>query len=137
MTQTPIAPAMPLPMQPAAAPTIPLPAEPPIPTVTPAPESRLDQLAALYDAVKAQAELAEQQLKSVTDAIKAELANAHPDAEKVQLNHPLLAQPLRLVRVESTRVDSKALQAAYPQIYAQVAKPSVTFRLGRVSGGTA
>lgn len=60
-------------------------------TVTPG--SRLDDLLATYAELKPQADEAASRLKTVTDAIKAELAAAAPGAQRVDVQHVALVMP--------------------------------------------
>lgn len=96
------------------------------------PDSRLDQLLALYDELKAAAEQAEARFDEVNTAIKAELAGRVAQGRPVEVSHPALARPLRLTYVESWRIDSKGLKAADPATYVKWAKKSIAAKLARV-----
>src|SRR4051794_337539 len=81
------------------------------------PGSRLEDLLAVYAELKPRADELADQLKAVTDGIKAELQAAAPKATKVDVTHPALAQPLRLSYVESWRFNSKQFKADNPLLY--------------------
>lgn len=98
-------------------------------TVTPTADSRLAQLLELYGPAKEAADAAAEQLKTITDAIKAELRDAAPDATAIELGGPV---PLRLTAVSSWRLDTKALKAAEPLVYVRYAKQSTAWRLEAV-----
>lgn len=102
-------------------------------TVRPEPDSRLDQLSAQYDLVKAEAEKAAGALKAVTDAIKLELSQLAPDATSVDLDSDHLARPLRLNAVTSWRVDANKLKAEDPETYVRYAKQSTAWTLKQVN----
>lgn len=90
------------------------------------PDSRLAQLTAAYTEAKAQAEAAESHLKSITDAIKAEMTAAAPDASTIELDGPV---PLRLSARESWRLDTAKLKAADPETYVRYARKSTSWVL--------
>ncbi|WP_428964128.1 hypothetical protein [Micromonospora fluostatini] len=87
-----------------------------------APGSRLDDLLAAYAVLKPAADEAAARLKTVTDAIKAELTTALPDVQRIEVAHGSLAQPLRLTYVDSWRLDTKALKAEMPEVYVRYAR---------------
>lgn len=84
--------------------------------------SRLEDLLAAYALLKPQADEAASRLKTVTDGIKAELMAAAPKARRVDVDHPALAQPLRLSYVEGWTLDSKRLKAESPAVYVAYAR---------------
>jgi hypothetical protein len=86
------------------------------------PGSRLEDLLATYAPLKPQADELADRLKSVTDAIKAELTAAAPDALKIDVAHEALAAPLRLSYVESWTLDTKRLKAEQPALYVTYAR---------------
>lgn len=98
-------------------------------TVTPDPDSRLAQLQEMYGPAKEAADAAAEQLKTITDALKAELRDAAPDAEAIELDGPV---PLRLAARSSWRLDVKALKAADPETYVQYARQSTSWVLTEV-----
>lgn len=102
-------------------------------TVRPEPESRLEQLAGQYDLAKAEADKAAETLKAITDAIKLELVNAAPGETSIDLVSDDLAAPLRLVAVESWRIDSKKLKTEAPETYVRYAKKTASWTLRAVS----
>lgn len=109
--------------------------QPPV-NVTPEPGSRLEQLHARYEMAKAKADEAEAELKTITDAIKAEaLALVDGNVTAIELTHwagvPI---PLRLTYVESWRVDAKRLKAEDPVAYAMYATKSGTWQLRKAAG---
>jgi hypothetical protein len=95
--------------------------------------SRLEGLLANYAQLKPQADEAGTRLKAVTDAIKVELQNAAPTAQKVDVDHPMLTQPLRLSYVESWRLDTKTLKAEKPEVYVAYATKGGKWELRGVS----
>ncbi|MCW2496073.1 hypothetical protein [Jatrophihabitans sp.] len=101
--------------------------------VKPRGRSKLDQLAGLYDAVKAEKDEAEKKLKAITDAIKVELTEAAPGETSIDLVSESLAKPLRLMAVTSYRIDSTKLKEEHPEIYTAYAKPSTAWTLRQVS----
>jgi hypothetical protein len=94
---------------------------PPI-VVSPQPNTRLDDLTALYEDAKRDAAAAAERLKTITDALKAELADVAPGAPTVDLRSPYLVAPLRLQAKTQWRVDTKALKEKDPETYVQYAK---------------
>lgn len=86
------------------------------------PGSRLEDLLATYAHLKPQAEELATRLKTVTDAIKAELTTRHPGAVQVDVAHEALAAPLRLSYVESWTLDTKRLKAEDPETYVRYAR---------------
>lgn len=96
--------------------------------VTPEPGSRLAELIAVYNHVKATADAAAERLRVVTEAIKAEAIPQAPTATSIELTG---AVPLRLVSREQWRIDTKRLKAEDPLTYVRYAKKSVTWSLSR------
>jgi hypothetical protein len=111
---------------------IPTQASPPAvtPTISPEPDTRLDQLAAEYAALKPLADEYAARLESIKDGIKAELAAAAPGATKVLLACIYLEKPLQLVARTSWRVDMKKLKAEQPETYVRYAVQSTSWSLG-------
>jgi hypothetical protein len=103
-------------------------------TVRPAAGSRLDQLAGLYAAAKQAAEVAVEQLETLTTAIKVELTMAAPDAPRVDLVHAALPAALRLQAKTSWRLDTGRLKAEQPELYVRYAKQSTAWELRAVKG---
>jgi hypothetical protein len=93
------------------------------------PGSRLEDLLATYSELKPRADELAGRLKSVSDAIKAELQTQAPQAQRVDVDHPALAQPLRLSYVESWRLDAKQLKADDPATYVKYAVKGGTWQL--------
>jgi hypothetical protein len=111
--------------------------EPEIPVVVLAPGARGDQLVAKYSQVKPQVDALTKELKEITDAIKVEamMAMASIGAkDAVDLHAPSLERPLRFSSHQRTTVDSKALKATHPDIYAEVSNVSTVWTLKQVSG---
>jgi hypothetical protein len=102
--------------------------------VQPEPDSRLAQLCARYDAAKIAADDAAGYLKSITDGIKVELAEAAPGETRVDLVHPALTAPLRLQAKTTWRLDTPRFRAEQPETYVRYAKQSVSWELRAVSG---
>lgn len=102
--------------------------------VTPAPESKLEQLHALYETTKADADAAAARLKTVTDAIKVELTSLHPEQPRLQLIGSA-GPPLALSYTETKRFDSTRFRAVNPETYAAFIKVSGSWRLAPVKGG--
>jgi chromosome condensin MukBEF ATPase and DNA-binding subunit MukB len=97
------------------------------------PDTRLEQLLAQYDMAKAESKKADEALKAITDGIKQELAAAAPDAVDIRVDSPDLAQPLRLLAIESWRVDATRLKTEAPETYVRYAKKSTAWQLRAVS----
>lgn len=113
-------------------PETPQPPMPP-PELTPAPDSRLDQLAAELAHVDEEYAQLHERREELRDAIKAELLRAMPEGAKALiLSSPHLPTPLRFSEVTSWRIDSKKLKAADPYTYAKYAKQSTSMRLDPV-----
>lgn len=104
-----------------------------MPTITPEPESRLAQLVAQYDLSLAERDKAKEAHDAIVAGIKSELANAAPGESSVDVASPELTQPLRLIAVESWRVDSKLLKDREPETYVRYAKQSTSWTLKRVT----
>lgn len=100
--------------------------------VVPEPDTRLDQLAAEYAALKPLADEYAARLKAITDGIKAELSTAAPGETKVLLHSSYLAKPLQLSARFERRVNAKKLQAELPDIYEQYAPLGAHWRLEQV-----
>lgn len=103
-----------------------------VPNIKPEPDTRLDQLAAEYAALKPLAEEYAQRLESIKDGIKAELASAAPGATKVLLTCSYLEKPLQLSARTSWRVDMKRLKAEQPETYVRYAVQSTSWSLGSI-----
>jgi hypothetical protein len=101
----------------------------PVPAVQPTPGSRLDDLLAVYAGLKPQADEIATRLKTVTDAIKTELLAAAPGAQRVDVAHTALAQPLRLSYVETWTLDTKRLKAENPALYVAYARKGGSWQL--------
>src|SRR5262245_7564899 len=93
----------------------------PATTIKVEPGSRLEDLLAAYAQLKPQADELASRLKTVTDAIKAELTVAAPGARAINVAHPALAVPLRLSYVESWRLDTERLKTEDPGLYVRYA----------------
>lgn len=102
---------------------------PPAPIVKPAPDSRLEQLVAQFDEAKKLAEKHAARLNELKDAIKSELANAAPGAEKVLLHSDYLDKPLQMSYRTEWRLDSKRLKAEAPRTWVEYAKQGGSWRL--------
>lgn len=118
---------------PTALPTQPPPPVPPT-TVTPPPDSRLDQLAAEYAALKPLADEYAERLKTITDGIKAELTTAAPGATSIVLSSSYLSRPLRLQAVTRMQFDSTRLKKEHPEVWQLFAKASTSWRLAPTEG---
>lgn len=101
--------------------------------VTPEPDSRLAQLAAQYDLAKAEADKAATDLKAITNAIKLELTNAAPGETSIDLVSDDLVNPLRLVAVESWRIDATKLKSERPETYVRYTVKGTSWTLRRVT----
>lgn len=97
--------------------------------VVPDKDSRLEQLCAEYARLKPNVDEKSERLKTVTDAIKAELAAARPGESRVTLVSSKLPNPLKLVAKEAMRLDTKALKANDPYYYAKYAKKTTSWEL--------
>lgn len=93
------------------------------------PGSRLDDLLATYAELKPTVDELTTRLKTVTDAIKAELTTALPDVQKIDVAHEALAQPLRLTYVERWTLDTKRLKADSPDTYVRYARKDTRWEL--------
>ena len=100
-----------------------------IPSVAPEPGSRLEELLAAYAELKPRVDELTGRLKSVTEAIKAELTTARPGAQYIGVDHPALAQPLRLTYVETWTLDSKRLKSDNPELYVAYARKGGSWQL--------
>lgn len=96
--------------------------------------SRLEQLHARYAEVKAAADAANEQLKAVTDGIKAELAQAAPGQPKIELTGAS-GPALRLTYSETWRFDSRKFKAVDPETYVRFAKKTGSWTLKAAQGG--
>lgn len=95
------------------------------------PNTRLEQLFAMYSGLKAESDEAAAKLKTVTDAIKVELTALAPGAQKIGADASHLGLALELSYVESWRVDAKALKAGDPVTYVTWARKSGSWVLKR------
>lgn len=121
----------PAPIPPAGAPMLQPPPPVQVPVVAAAPDSRLEQLLALYSQYKPLADDYAQKLKAVTDGIKVELTLAAPGHNKVKVDSPELERPLQLTAVEKTYVDSKRMRIEDPALFKAWSKVTVTWELRR------
>lgn len=97
--------------------------------------SKLEQLHALYDTLKAEADAATKKVKVVTDAIKLELTQLDADERRFELTSSVEgARPLRLAYVESWRIDSAKMKTEEPETYVRFAKKSGSWRLAPGGG---
>lgn len=122
-----------IPAPPAGAPMIQPPPPVQIPVVLATPDSRLEQLLALYAQYKPLVDEYTEKLKAVTDGIKVELTLAAPGHTKIKVDSPELTRPLQLMAVEQTRIDTKALHAEAPEVYAFFARKQTVWQLRRAS----
>lgn len=99
------------------------------PVVRPDPDTRLDQLAAEYYALKPLADEYAARLKTITDGIKAELVELHPDQREILLVGSTVPTPLRLEAVQQWRLDSKNLKQERPELWVRFARQSTLWRL--------
>lgn len=99
--------------------------------VRPETGSRLEQLHAEYESAKAAADEAAARLKSITDAIKAELTEAAPGAGRLQLLSPH-GPALGLTYTESWRIDTPRLKRENPELYVAYAVKSGSWRLAQL-----
>jgi hypothetical protein len=97
--------------------------------ITPQPGSRLEDLLATYVHLKPEADELTMRLKTVTDAIKAEITAAMPGEQSIDVRHPTLAMPLRLSYVERWNLDTKQLKAHEPETYVRYARKSGRWEL--------
>lgn len=102
--------------------------------VQPEPDSRLSALLAEYEQAKPAADEAEKRLKTITDAIKAELTAAAPGATEIDVAGHV---PVHLSGREEWRLDTKALKAEDPQTYVRFARKSTKWVLTRAKGAQA
>lgn len=116
------------------APEVPPVEQPPV-QIVPRGDSKLAQLHAMYAGAKANADAAAEELKTITTAIKAELAQAAPGQPKVDLIGQGLP-PLGLRHVETWRVDTRKLKAQDPETYVRYAKKSESWALRPLGAGT-
>lgn len=107
--------------------------QPPV-AIVPGQGSRLEQLHALYADLKEKADAAAAEFRTVSDAIKAELAQQAPGHERVELRGEA-GPALRLTYTESWRIDSRKLKAEDPVTYASYAKKSSAWVLKAAGGG--
>ena len=103
-----------------------------IQTITPAPDSRLAQLLAEFEAAKRAAEAAHERLNMIKDGIKAELTAAAPGAEKVRVHSDHLTQPLQLSARTEWRIDARRLKAEDPVTWVRYARRVTSWRLESV-----
>ncbi len=99
--------------------------------VRPEPDSRLEQLAARYDAAKDRADEAKAELDELAAALKNELAAAAPGRDRVVLESPHLRTPLRMAAVGSWRFDAPRFKRDHPELYVRYANRSTAWRLER------
>ncbi|TDP97671.1 hypothetical protein [Labedaea rhizosphaerae] len=93
-------------------------ATPPEPTVRPEPNTKLGQLLALHDQLKAAAKHAENMFEACKAAIKAEATAAAPGARAVVVDSPDLAEPLRVFYSPRKRCNTKKMAAERPDVFA-------------------
>jgi hypothetical protein len=110
------------------------PIEPKPVQVTPQADSRLEQLHAMYETLKANKDEAEKQLKAVTDAIKSEVSAMLPQGSTAATITGQAGPPLALTWVESWRLDSRKMKAEDPETYVRYATKSGTWKLEKVRG---
>lgn len=102
---------------------------PPVTRAEVQPGSRLDDLLAVYAGLKPRADEIATRLKAVTDAIKTELMTAAPGAQRIDVEHVALPQPLRLSYVESWTLDTKRLKVEAPETYVAFARKGGSWQL--------
>lgn len=90
---------------------------------------RLDQLYAQYARLKPRVDELSADLKAITDAIKLELTVANPGKTRIDVVHPSLPRPLRLIYVKKWRLDTKRMKSEAPDTYAQYAVPDGRWEL--------
>lgn len=98
------------------------------------PGGRLAALTAQYADLTLRADEINARLDVTKDALKAEIARERPGATDIYLYSEALETPLRLWAQTTWRLDTKALKATIPTIYARFAKQSTSWVLRRVNG---
>ena len=94
--------------------------------------ARLADLAARYDAAKAEADDAAARLKAITDGIKAEVSGAFPGGTDFTITSGYLSHPLTLQQRVSERLDTKLLRGMLTaEQYASLTKPTSAWYLAR------
>lgn len=97
------------------------------PVIEPKPDSRLEQLVAMYEQAKDEAAAADQRLKMLKDSIKAELVMAAPGSNRILLHSDYLSSPYRLVARSQRRCDTKSLKSVEPAIWERFAYDSTSW----------
>lgn len=111
------------------------PPEPPAVQVVAPPNSRLEQLQALYPLLKDKADAAGKEFKDCVDAIKLELTTAAPGRTRVDLAGTAHIPALALTYAESWRIDSGRLKAEQPALYVTYAKKGGSWSLRVAKAG--
>ncbi len=103
---------------------------PPPFAVTAQPGSRLEELLAAYEPLKAAAEEAAERFKSLTDAIKNEITAACPDGTaRVSIAGTPGLPRLTMAWIKSWRVDSRKLKEEQPYLWVKYSKESSYWEL--------
>ena len=102
------------------------------PVVRPDPDTRLDQLAAEYAALKPLADEYLARLEGIKTSIKSELVQLHPGESEIVLVGSTVPLPLRVKAVTKWSLDTKRLKAEKPDIYVRFAKQSTSWELRQV-----
>lgn len=115
--------------------------------VEPSAQSRLSALLHEYPTAKAEADAAAERLKAITDGIKLELTQAHPDAQRLEVRGPGVT-PMSLsyqtrMTFDSKRLKTDAVEAArtgdpsMAELYARYARQggSWTLKSLKTDGG--
>lgn len=105
------------------------PVQAPTPLVTPAADSRLEQLLASYDEAKSSFDSAKERFDDIKESIKSELAAAAPNSTKVEVASQYLDRPLRMSYRLEWRVDSRRLKEEKPDLYVEYARQIGSWRL--------
>jgi len=100
----------------------------------PSARSKLAQLHNRYETAKTKAKAAADELKVITDGIKAELAELDPEAQRFELlpAGKSQAKPLALSYVENWTLDTKRLKAEDPVTWVRYAKRGGSWRLAEI-----
>ena len=98
-----------------------------MPVVKPTADSKLEQLVASYEDVKAKAKEYEMRLEALKNAIKVEMVSAAPGHNRIRLESPYLNTPYRLVAKPMRRLNGTAFKASRPDIWEEFAETKISW----------
>lgn len=85
-------------------------------------DPELDALYAEYNKLKPTFDELKERFEAVKQAIKVKLTAANPGQTRIDIDHPALAAPLKLIYVPRWDLNTKRMKAEDPELYVRYAE---------------